>query len=743
MRRPLVALILLVLLALSQAGAQTIKEMEFKEKPITDILLALAQMSGTSIIPDDTVSGNASYFFSNTTLNTALKLFLSTYGYYYWKSDGVYYVSRVHITYDRTHDLVTADARNVAISKVVRTLSNAIGRTILYDALPDQEITLHAHGVSPAEVLKILLARFPDYTIQQDRHYFYIKRKPPPVTAQARSAGGARPAAVAGEAGAYSINARQIRFRDAVRQLFKLAGKEYSMLGQSDPVLQGLYFRDKTFAQLLRLIVDEASADYTQVGNVYYIFDIQRRDVLNQLFSTVVVPLKHIAANDLPTLLPSDLASSGSYKVDSTTNSIVLHGSLQQIAPIQAFIKKVDQPLVGKSYYRFDLAYMNVQDFMKLLPSRLANPPPIVIPHTNSFVMLLSPPRRRKVESYVALVDRRRQGVPIRLQFIQSANLLKNLPPSIDKSEITPTANPSLVFFDGTEQQRKLFMKELAAVDRPIPQIKYELLVIQHQEGRQLSHDFSLSNNVLSQYSPSLGTSSTVTSATTGSTFPATAFLGNIGKLLSLSFDVVSTFGYLFALNLNASLGNAQARVLADTTLNGLSGQSIKFQNTETYRYRDTFINPDTGKVDPNGVVREITSGLIVDINGWVSGDGMITMNVAATISKQGTSSSTSAGSLPPTSEKIVNTQVRTASGSPVVIGGLIEQDTELQLEKTPLLARIPILGKLFEKKTRSVQNTRLDIYILPHIEYRADMQVTDQMKLRALYDQFVKGTMR
>lgn len=741
MRRPLLALILLAILALAQAGAQTIKEIEFKNKPITDILLALAQMSGTSIIPDDTVSGNASYFFSNTSLETALKLFLSTYGYYYWKKDGVYYVSRLHISFDQAQNLVTADARSVAIAQVVRRLSNAIGKTILYDALPEQQITLHAHGVSPAEVLKILLARFPDYEVREDRHYFYVERKPPPRTPASTAAAVSRPVGMTKSDDTYSIEIRQIRFRDAIRELFKLAGKEYSMLGQSDPVIQGLYFKDKPFPQMLRLIVDQASADYTHVGHVYYIFDIQRRDVLNTLFSTVVIPLEHIAASDLPGLLPSGLASSGSYKVDSATNSIILRGSLQQIAPLQAFIKKVDQPLVGKKYYRFDLAYMSVQDFMKLLPSRLANPPPIVIPNTNSFIMLLSPARRLKVESYVKLVDRQQQGVPIRLKFIRSADLLKNLPPSIVKSEITPTANPSLVFFDGTEEQRKLFTKELEAVDRPIPQIKYELLVIQHENGRQLSHDFSLSNKVLSQFSPYLGTSTTAT----GSTFPTTAFLGSLGKLLSLSFDVVSTFGYLFAVNLNASLGNAQARVLADTTLNGLSGQSIKFQNTETYRYRDTFINPDTGKVDLNGVVREITSGLIVKIDGWVSGDGMITMNVAATISKQGTSTSTgtSAGTLPPTSEKVVNTQVRTASGSPVVIGGLIEQDTEQQVEKTPLLGRIPILGKLFEKNTHSVQNTRLDIYILPHIEYRADTQVTDQMKLRRLYDQFVKGTMR
>jgi hypothetical protein len=53
---------------------------------------------------------------------------------------------------------------------------------------------------------------------------------------------------------------------------------------------------------------------------------------------------------------------------------------------------------------------------------------------------------------------------------------------------------------------------------------------------------------------------------------------------LLLSYDVVSKFGYQFATKLSIAMSENLAQVYADTTLNGLSGQEIKFQNTETTR---------------------------------------------------------------------------------------------------------------------------------------------------------------
>ena len=169
----------------------------------------------------------------------------------------------------------------------------------------------------------------------------------------------------------------------------------------------------------------------------------------------------------------------------------------------------------------------------------------------------------------------------------------------------------------------------------------------------------------------------------------------------------------------------------------GLSGQDIKFQNTETYRYREAEIDEE-GVARYTGVTREITAGLIFDIKGWVSGDGMITMDVKATVSKRGTDVSQETGSLPTTSENVINTTTRTLAGKPVVIGGLVRQEKNLQVTKLPILGYIPVLGYLFQARKESLENSEFVIYVVPHIDYSEVKEAAIDLQLERLYKKFL-----
>ena len=257
-------IVISILLAAAGLGAQNIREMEFKNQPISDILLALAQVAGKSIIPDETVSGSASYYFAQTDLQTALQLFLSTYGYYFWEKDDVYYVSRLKMTYDSARDQVTIDANDVPIPLVVRAISSAIGKTILYDALPQDRITIHARALSATDALAVLVKRFPEYSVEQDKAYYYMKRRPAELPAPGGGPGRASDA-ITRNGDAYTAGAQQLRFRDAIQSLFRQGAREYSLLGQNDPVLANVYFRDKSFEDLLQLLADQAASGFLKV----------------------------------------------------------------------------------------------------------------------------------------------------------------------------------------------------------------------------------------------------------------------------------------------------------------------------------------------------------------------------------------------------------------------------------------------------------------------------------------------
>lgn len=217
-----------------------------------------------------------------------------------------------------------------------------------------------------------------------------------------------------------------------------------------------------------------------------------------------------------------------------------------------------------------------MSDFINLLPSQLSGIRPVALPQGSSFLMLLDPDTKRALDDYLALVDKRQGGVPIHLKYIQSDYLMKNLPPSAGKDDVQATGDSTLVFFNGSDEKLRQFMRELEELDRPTPQIRYELLVIEYQGGESLDWSASASNGAMTD------------------SVNSTAFYGTIGKLLQLNFNIVSTFGTLFAVNLNLALTTNRANVLADTTVNGLSGQEIKFQNTLTTRYRDLELNTTT-----------------------------------------------------------------------------------------------------------------------------------------------------
>jgi type II secretory pathway component GspD/PulD (secretin) len=258
-------------------------------------------------------------------------------------------------------------------------------------------------------------------------------------------------------------------------------------------------------------------------------------------------------------------------------------------------------------------------------------------------------------------------------------------------------------------------------IDQPKPQIKYQLLVIQYQRSDNVNWNKSLSVN-------------------STNAAPSHLVSGTFSNLVDVHFDIVSEFGYQLAADLNLQLGEDKAKILADTTLNGISGQDIKFENTNTFRYRDNTIDPETGELLYTGTTREITSGLLLNINGWVSGDGMITMNVNAVISKQDDSGASTAITTnpPPTSERSVNTQVRTKSGTPVVIGGLLQVEKTESIKKMPVLGSIPLLGYLFKDTILSDITTEMIIYIVPYVHLGETAPINYSKRNQVYYQRYI-----
>jgi len=706
---------------------QTIRAMDFRNQNISDILMVLAETGRQSIIVDETVLGTATFHFSDSSFEDALFRFTDACNLFVETRNNAYYVSRIHIT--REGELVSLNAESVDIEMLVRALSRNIGMTILYDQMPRATISINSEKARVIDLLEIIIKRYPEYSIVFENGAYYIKRA---VDNTQNTGGRLGSNSITTRGNLYNMNIQRATLSSILSLLFRTGNKEYSMLQRNDTSIDNLYFQDKEFDQLLRLVLEQANCDYVESDSIYYIFEVQRRDILKKLRDIMVIQLQHISIDNALALIPNEYSASSFIKTDKISNSVYLSGSTEEITPIANFLAMLDVPTEGKSFIRYEVQFLKVAEFISLLPNELSRTAPQVIPGTNAFIVYINQEQEEQFRRYINLVDRRITGSPVHLRYIKSDELVQFLPPSVVREELVLSADPTLVFHTGTNDKYTQFLEHLKLIDQPKPQIRYQLLVIQYQR----------SDNVT--WSKNLQISSTNDIDMSAGNFTAPKMLtGIFSNLLNINFDIITEFGYQFALNLNLQIGDDRAKVLADTTLNGISGQDIKFENTTTFRYRDTTIDPETGRPFYTGVTREITSGMVLNINGWVSGDGMITMNVNANVSKQDESGANTSATTnpPPTSERVVNTQVRTISGTPIIIGGLLQVEKVENIKKLPILGSIPLIGKLFQDIVIQENVTEMVIYIIPHVHNGPVQAVDYSRRIEDYFNKYVHET--
>jgi len=368
---------------------------------------------------------------------------------------------------------------------------------------------------------------------------------------------------------------------------------------------------------------------------------------------------------------------------------------------------------------RLDVKYLSAKDCASLLQLRYPGVTSITIPDGSGLLLYHAIEDTDGIVAYLRTIDSPVRSGAIKLKYIKTEDFFKALPPSVKREDLVDAGNGDTFFFTGSDEKRKQLQTDLAIIDRPHTRLRYDLLIIQSQDTSELNWSFNVD---AAQMAPG----------------DMTMVTGSLGNLLSLNFDAITVFGYQFAAKMNLALSENLANVFADTTLYGLSGEEIKFQNTNTYRYRDYYIDADTGKTVYTGVTREIQSGLVLNINGWASGDGMITTNVTASVSKRGTDTSSTVGNPPPTSEKVITTHVRSRSGEAIVLSGLRQNDSTIIEERIPGISRIPIIGWLFKAHNSSKENTQMVIYLVPHIDSAEDESDIDQQRPASLYARYI-----
>ncbi|MBQ8352930.1 MAG: hypothetical protein IJX32_00165 [Spirochaetaceae bacterium] len=350
-----------------------------------------------------------------------------------------------------------------------------------------------------------------------------------------------------------------------------------------------------------------------------------------------------------------------------------------------------------KQWTSYSFENISAENFVSLFSNRFKNLD-IMILSDSSVMISHSEKERDLITDFIHKTDVKMEKHLLTFDYISASKFLKDLPRDFSEQDFYSTGTESSLFFYGTLAQFENLKKYVSEMDKAQKRISYDLLIVQTQKSRVDNWNSSLK---VSRLNP--GNANTVNLS--------------VAPNFSFNSNFVSAFGLMFSAELQASIQENETEIFADTTLYGVSEVPIEFKNTNTFRYRDPYINFENGSQIQSGVTKEIVSGLVLDIVGSVSGNGTITTSVTASVSRRGADVSSNSGNPPPTSEKLVTTQVIGKSGEVIVLSGLVQNDSTFVEERLPFISKIPLLGKLFSGKTKNNEKTEMIIYLVPHLD--------------------------
>ncbi len=639
-------------------AAGSVYSWDFSDCSIRDILYVVSLDTGISIVCDDTVNGKADFRFTGKDFETAFDSFLKGARLYVLKEDDLWTVSRFRLV--EQNGLFSLDVCDLSMEQIVEKLSLLLGHALTYEVLPAGTMNVHFKGLNEFELLQSLCLRLNGYSLEKKDSGFHFAKKS--VAVNAGGSGFGNVDVHFNEDGTVWVDVRDSRAGDVLEALFGLNGitdaggmtadgmtddgTGFCLLAGSDVKITRSFFVGKNFEDALQKVCAQSGLDVIRSDGVFYV-----------------------------------VSNAGARDKLVTGN---------------------------KNWYKVKLAYTKADKFVSILNRRFGNVECIVLTDEMSFLVCVDEQGFKEIESLKDEIDLKVDTYLVELKYIRPEELLKYLPPGVDKGCLFFADDNSCVYFKGTENAYLNLLEQVKICDRPVVRVSYDLLILQYDEGSENSWNPNYSVGKMQ-----IGDRSD--------------FGVKLGNVLNLNLNVVSAFGLNFAAQLQASIEENKATVFADTTLHGVAGKQINFQNTNTYRYRDNNLDPDTGKPVYSGVTKEIVSGLKLDVIGFVSGDGMITSTVTASVTRQGIDTSSSTGNPPATSEKIVTTEICGKSGEPIVISGLVQNTSSQSSSGVPLISKVPFLGGLFKRKEKIVEKTQMVIYLVPHIEEYNSSFVADQ----------------
>lgn len=263
-------------------------------------------------------------------------------------------------------------------------------------------------------------------------------------------------------------------------------------------------------------------------------------------------------------------------------------------------------------------------------------------------------------------------------------DVLQNL---VSSGKISSDPNSNTILFYGSPQDEKKLRKAIVTLDIPSKQVTLEakILSISRESSRDLGINWSWDS------------------------IPQRKVNGendNYGG----RFKFWRSYSLDFSAKLNALIADGKAKVLARPHIITIPGK-------ESSIFIGDHIPVQTEKHSSNEnytTTEYVDAGIKLRYTPILNNDGsMITAEVHTEVSTPTLVSDLKNYRI--TSRKI-DTHVRMQSGETLIIGGLIGEEESKNVQKIPLLSKIPLLGNLFKNSSKRKSKSEVLIFLTPYI---------------------------
>jgi type IV pilus assembly protein PilQ len=293
-------------------------------------------------------------------------------------------------------------------------------------------------------------------------------------------------------------------------------------------------------------------------------------------------------------------------------------------------------------------------------------------------------------------------------------DFIKHIPKDLqDKVLVQEFLELNSLVLSGSPNNIEEFEEFIAQVDKPVPVISIELLIVNLNDSKSAKVGLEIA-------------SSTTPVTSGGSIFPGVDFTfgaKGINELLRLlKGNGIINLGQIkpnFYATLQAVEDNGYAKVNSKPRLSTLNGKEATFSIGETRYFkieRTTLQGNQTPVTLQDRTYQSVNADFTIKVTPVVSGDEFVTLDIEV---KQSDFTGQVASDAPPSQvSRNFSSSIRIKNKEMIVLGGLESKSTTDNGKGVPILSHIPIIKWFFSKRTKSTQKTELLIFVKPTVYY-------------------------